>query len=86
MFQGLASHFGKDIHFRGAYASKYDLVCAVTEHDAVKLYLLYLIQCLDGTDDSNPVLAEQCEETLQFRMQEHRKLIDVNKIFDTVIS
>ena len=78
MFQGLASHFGKDIHFRGAYASKYDLVCAVTEHDAVKLYL-------DGTDDSNPVLAEQCEETLQFRMQEHRKLIDVNKIFDTVI-
>ena len=58
MFQGLASHFGKDIHFRGAYASEYDLMRAVTEHDAVKLYFFYLIQCLDGTDDSNPVLAK----------------------------
>ena len=60
-------------------------MCTVTEHNAVKLYFLYLIQCLDGTDDSNPVLAEQCEETLEFRMQEHRELINVNKIFDTLI-
>ena len=42
-------------------------------------------RCRVRLQGSNTVLAEQCEETLQFRMQEHRKLIDVNKIFDTVI-
>ena len=52
--------------------------------NAIKLYL-YLVQRLDGTNDSDTVLPEKHEEALQLRVQQHWQLIDVNKIFDTII-
>ena len=45
---------------------------------AIKLYLLYLVQRLDGTNDSDTVLPEKHEEALQLRVQQHWQLIDVS--------